>query len=381
MDNMLFVASVLMGSTAAVAGVPQPPFSWHTVPVFAETSNVSGVFDDEAMGVLRRFPLFVAEKAYDFPAAGFAEDKLAALAKAFKSGGGGNSPFLVFYYNANLDLTDYRLHATFAARAPSWWLRNSSNVPFIAPIDAGAGTAGAPFPYNGHGGGVPVYDHTVPAARAAWVQECFDMRAAGFDGCMVDRWTRTPFKGGKAQYEALGYTEAQVDAWVAAMALSTGALLNRTRDEGTYLVGEGPGVDASSYPGYGGGALKKGGAALQQQLALAAGGQGLLASYKPGTWGGAAFETQLACFLVGAAPGHFFGAGSWTVGHTSREGVTWHPEYDLPLGEPLGNATVAALPPGPGHIYTRRFAYGTNVSYDSSTAEGHIQWGTFPGIS
>lgn len=47
------------------AGLPprrHPFFSWHTVPVFAETSNISGVFDAEAMSTLARFPLFVAEK-------------------------------------------------------------------------------------------------------------------------------------------------------------------------------------------------------------------------------------------------------------------------------------------------------------------------------
>ena len=40
----------------------KPMFSWHTVPVFAETSNVSGLFDNAALDTLARFPLFVAEK-------------------------------------------------------------------------------------------------------------------------------------------------------------------------------------------------------------------------------------------------------------------------------------------------------------------------------
>jgi hypothetical protein len=39
-----------------------PAFSWRTVPVFAETSNVSGMFDEDAVQQLARFPLFVAEK-------------------------------------------------------------------------------------------------------------------------------------------------------------------------------------------------------------------------------------------------------------------------------------------------------------------------------
>ena len=107
---------------------------------------------------------------------------------------------LVFYYNANLCLTDYKLYQS--ARQPhadkrGWLLKNSSGDVYIAPIDSGGGSK-PPFPYTVNGvGGVPIYNFTVPEMRAAWVQECFDMvsPAGGFDGCMVDRWTRTPFKG------------------------------------------------------------------------------------------------------------------------------------------------------------------------------------------
>lgn len=271
---------------------------------------------------------------------------------------------LVFYYNANLDLTDYRLYSLTKQHAPFWWLRNSSNVPFIAPIDSGPGSV-PPFPYNANGGGVPVYDFTVAEVRQAWVDECASVTspAGGFDGCMVDRWTRTPFK----KKLPPGYTKQQVDDWKAAQANATSQLAKWARKTGTYLVGEGDSVTAISDPGYGYG----GAGALRQQLGLAANGQGLLASYRPNS-AGAQFVSQLAKFLVGAAKGHYFGAGSWTVDHTSREGVTWHAEYDRPLGAPLSNATLA------GGEYTRRFAFGTNVTYNMQTDVGTIEWGTFP---
>ena len=48
-------------------------------------------------------------QAYDFFAPGFAEDKLARLAARLRAAN--PSMALVFYYNANLDLTDYRLCA------------------------------------------------------------------------------------------------------------------------------------------------------------------------------------------------------------------------------------------------------------------------------
>jgi hypothetical protein len=72
--------------------------------------------------------------------------------------------------------------------------------------------------------------------------------------------------------------------------------------------------------------------------------------------------------------GHYFGAGAWTCDHTSREGVKWLPEYDMPLGAPLAAATLDAST----GIYRRQFAFGTNVSYDSKLDTGSIEWGKFP---
>lgn len=198
--------------------------------------------------------------------------------------------------------------------------------------------------------------------REAWVQECFDMVASGFNGCMVDRWTRTPF--GK---HAPGFDPADESAFVAGRDNATSALAKRAKAENVYLVGEGDQVDAISDPGYGYNVK----ASLRKQIELAKSGQGLLASYKPGSTG-SDFTTQLASFLIGAAPGHFFGAGSWTVNHTSREGVTWHPEYEKPLGAPLGDAVQT------GDVFSRRFAYGTNVTFDTKTSVGTITWGSFP---
>jgi hypothetical protein len=289
-------------ATAAAAAVRPPPFSWDTVPVFAETSNVTGPFDARALATLKRFPVFVAEKAYDYPGRGYAEDKLTALAENLRQ----LNPdiFLVFYYNANLDMDDYRLNALSEAAAPTWWLRNSSGVPMVAPVDSGAGSR-PPFPYAKNSlGGLHCWDHTNPAVREAWVQECLTMTShGGFDGCMVDRWTRNPFKNQP------GYSEAAIAAYETAMEMSEAMLLNRTREAGVWLVGEGGEVDAISDPGYFGGTVAKGGnprdSSIQMQMELAEQGQGLLASYKPMSTG-SEFTNTLASFLIaGTTPDSF----------------------------------------------------------------------------
>lgn len=268
---------------------------------------------------------------------------------------------LVFYYNANLDLPDYRLYNVTAQHAPKWWVRNSSGSVLIVPLDHGAG-ANPPFPY---GKGVPVYDFTVAQVRDAWVQECFDMVSAsgGFDGCMVDRWSKSPFP--LKPYP--GYPTPVVLAWKNARSHATNTLASRAQNESVYLVGEGDAVSAVSDPGYGYGGIS----ALERQMDLARRGQGLLASYRPTTTGDV-WTSQLAMFLIGAGQGHYFGAGSWTCDHIHREGVTWHPEYDQPLGAPLGNATKH------GDVWMRNFSFGTNVTYDTKSGRGTIAWGVFP---
>lgn len=343
------------GATCGVNGgapptpgpAPLPSFSWDTVPVFAETSNVTGEFDAAALAALARFNMFVVEKAYDFPAPGFAEDKVAALAARLRELSPGMT--LIFYYNTNIDMTDYRLHAEMAAHSPSWWFRDAAGTPVQVSIDSGAG-AHPPFPYNY----TYVFDHTVPQVRDAWVAECLTMAQRGYDGCFVDRWSRNPKVDPKI-------SSAAMSEWSDARDLATAALRNATRAQGVWLIGGGDEVDATGNPGYGNHL------ALESQLAAAARGQGFLGSFKPGSTG-AAFVTQLACFLTGAGTNHFFGAGSWTVDHTHRDGVAWYPEYDRPLGRPLGPAVLS------GHVYTRRFAKGTNVTFDAKKGKGTIDW-------
>lgn len=179
-------------------------------------------------------------EAYDFAGPGFAEDKLSRLAAQLRLANPNIT--LVFYYNANLDFTDYRLYDITRQHAPSWWLRNATGAVYMAPIDSGKG-ARPPFPYTD---GVPVYDFTVAAMRDTWVQECFNVTspAGGFDGCMVDRWTRDPFGNGD------GFTKQAMAAWMAGRDAATSELAAKATSAGMYLVGEGPAVSAISDPGY-----------------------------------------------------------------------------------------------------------------------------------
>eukprot|EP00937_MAST-01D_sp_MAST-1D-sp2_P005200 g5200.t1 len=341
---------------------PLPSFSWDTVPVFFETSNVTGPFDDSSVRTMARAGLVVLEKAYNFPAPGFAEDKLLGVLADLRRARPASRPAqtIVFYYNSNLDCPDYRLHAQMAAHAPGWWVRGAAtNQTIREHQDSGAG-AQPPFPYPY----TYVFEHRRADVRGAWVAECTNMTAHGFDGCMVDRWGRTP-KAFKGQLGA-----AEVAQWVAGRDNATAALAAAMRRRGRWLVasnGLQPAADATSDPGFQG----KPAAVAEQQQAAAA-GKGFLASARPGTWRLPASELarQLAGFLVAAGVNHFFGGGSWTVNATEREGVHWYPEYDRPLGAPLGPASLN------GTVLTRRFASGTTARFDTRSGEGSIAWAT-----
>jgi hypothetical protein len=86
-----------------------------------------------------------------------------------------------------------------------------------------------------------------------------------------------------------------------------------------------------------------------------------------------AVQTELAAFLVAMGRYSYFLCGSWE--DTLSGGATtssWLPVYDLPLGEPLGNATKH------GTVWHRSFASGTNVTFDTNTERGRVYWASQP---
>jgi hypothetical protein len=347
---------------------PLPGFSWDTVPVFIETSNVTGAFDAAALSAIAKANLFVIEKGYDPANKSFTEDKALALVgqlRALRTQSAKAPQTIIFYYNSNLDLPDARLHAVMTGI--DGLLRNDDGSIATTHIDAGHPA----FPYNF----TYVYDHTQPMARQQWVEECLNMTEAGFDGCMVDRWTRTP----KVQ----DVSKARMSAWAQGRDNATTALIARMKGLGArknaFLVSGGAGdlrTDLISFPGFGYKLGAPDSPGLQALNASSVAGRGFLASTRPGTVDNPQAKVdQLAAFLIGASVNSFFGAGSWACDHTHREGVAWWPEYDYPLGAPHGNASYDPH----SKVWRRSFGNGTIVSFGSErTPQGNIEWSSAP---
>ena len=76
----------------------------------------------------------------------------------------------------------------------------------------------------------------------------------------------------------------------------------------------------------------------------------------------------IAAFLIGAGEYCYLGCGHWYAEDDDTEPLTWHPEYDKPLGAPKG---LAQYKDG---VWTRSFAFGTMVSFDTKTNKGTVKW-------
>lgn len=72
-------------------------------------------------------------------------------------------------------------------------------------------------------------------------------------------------------------------------------------------------------------------------------------------------QTKIAAFLVAAGPYSYYMCGGW-----GSATVDWHPVFDLPLGAPLGNATLK------DGVYTRKFSKGTIVTFNTKTNNGTV---------
>ena len=105
---------------------------------------------------------------------------------------------------------------------------------------------------------------------------------------------------------------------------------------------------------------------------------GLVAALWPDLWAASFTDNPQVLvyarsYLRWVAPCYaFFGFGPWVFETSGQVAAQWLPFYDHPLGAPLADGAYDA---GTG-VWTRRFAAGTNVTFDARTNKGHVAWAT-----
>ena len=281
---------------------------------------------------------------------GYAEDKIIAVAKSIKEVN--QSIQLIFYYNSVLDWEQYRLHEEFLQH-PTYWLKNASGLPVRIPGD---------HTFKQPKDGMLVFDFGQAAVRDFWASDCINATKTGYvDGCFADRAKESTFPGNTLSPETLAaYEDGHVKV-----------LLELQKGVPGVVVANGdqqPGVMGTMIEGFS--ATEEGIMSLMK-----ASKAGFLvqahAGYKPNGKDNHCqhIENSLAAFLIGAGNYSFYGCSTgWFVDKDHMDWLTWHPEYDKPLGHPMGDASLH------GDTYERHFASGTVVQFNRKTNEGMIQW-------
>lgn len=329
-------------------------FSWDTVPVFYHSCNFSGPFSDAELDSIVKFPLVTVEKGQGLDLPGYAESKIVAELKRIKKRD--SSIYTMFYYNSLRDWTFYDLHQKMLDH-PDYWVRDVHGKVCYISGDSG-------FPNHTQ---MLSFNFTNPSAADMWISECIDVTKGGHvDGCFSDSSTGTPTckLPSKAAFEV---AHAQVHRDLQAK-LGGGKIL--VANKGYSLSGVAGAMLEMFLAGSDDSAKRE--SDIQTLISLA--DQGRIAQAHAGHNGDCSkskyFTDALAGFLVGAGEYAYFGCSKgWQVG--DGMGMTWHEEYDWPLGQPVANATVA------GGVYTRQFKskYGlTNVTYHTHIGKGVIQW-------
>ena len=381
-----------------------PPHSWATVgdKLFMHGCNADGLFNASELERATRYSMLTVEKGQGLNLPGFADEKMAAIAAQWKSArraAGKPDGWTMFYVNAKLDWTFYRLHAKMEAH-PSWATQQHERQAGDPCLLRGDPT----FPQPA--AGMLTFNHSKAVVRAAFVAACVNATTpvaqggGGFDGCFVDSasWARGPpypdTSAAKiardaaachttvADYAAVGTGTEELLAELQAAVGSTKLIITKDVESGgsSQFTNAAMLKDTfcSNYNGATFTATMAASCQTQIETAIALGKRGqvpvLHGEVNADLKGNATalqedFLFSLAAFLVVATDSAFFGySDGWYY-----SGTEWHDEFERPLGAPLANALQGA-----GLLnmtWTRAFASGTNVTLDVANHAATIVWG------
>lgn len=390
-----------------VAAGPRPPirpaFSWKTLPVAFHSSTSGAALSDAQARDMARYAMVTIEKYHNLPAvvpqrtlavpyldlAGLyacqngtdlsrcakkdaaAEDQMVAAAQKVKA----LNPDVVTiaYLHTEISHGWYRLAREVAAN-PSWWLAGGAK--HIGPSESTWKNL----------------DLTVSAAAAAWQRTAMGLAATGaIDGIFADGCTGNVSGVSPARVAALYAAKREMLRGLQAQL--PGPVVCGSSAHGGFMSG----VDAVMAEGWG--VVRNGRthfATEEIPMLMEAAAAGIIfqahgravcgqSGERPDCCAFAgcccncatpqpdyhepAVQTELAAFLVAMGERSYYVCGSWEDTYSPGAApTTWMDVYDLPLGEPLGNATLV------DGVWRRSFASGTNATFDTKSERGRIEW-------
>ena len=373
MDHMLRPLCLLAGlvvviwpTCAVSAPMPRPRvFSWETLPVFFHSANASGPWSAAAARQIARYGLATFEKdhAMLLPSGGRQSEEIAGPAACRQLSTLSTEVDTFFYLNSVIDWpTNFNLHSLMVEN-PAWRLKNRSGMDLKNPEW--------------------LYNLSVPAMQEAWIAECVSAVRQGCTGCFIDQ--ANVAQGVPTWPVSSPVSEAYRKAHMGTMsALATA--LHRTDNYAIFnhLGVQGYNTTTMMIEDF---ACSEHCISVLQTVVQ----RGFTVEAHAGHW-----PVNNTCLHgdINAMVAFLVAAGNYSYYHCSAaptvwssdpawpnapdSWLDWRPEYDLPLGAPLGPAEQSASPrrshASNASVWTRRFASGTHVEFDGASGVGTIWW-------
>ena len=336
---MLRFLLLVVGICSTWAALPQ--FSWDTLPVFFHSSNSTGQYNDNALKVIAKFQMATIEKwmGYDIKDVDD-EDEMVLAMKAIKAANPKISTY--FYMNSHKDRPEMTRMARELDENPDYALCDDNGVKVKNTQ------------------GFYVFDLSKLEVRKWWLKICLNAtKYANGDGCFCDSSQRvnttfTPHISSskeKAWSEGLVNLTREVQEALGDDNLLIGKVANQSYVKAVQIEG-----------------FRASNNSIQSLLLGAEVGQ-VMQAHVPAACTGDLTD-YIAAFLIGAGEYAYFGCGHWSANGDDTTPLTWRPEYDKPLGAPKGPAQYNA------GVWTRSFASGTEVMFDTKGNKGTIKWGS-----
>jgi len=368
--------SVLGGALATAVAGPVcktcrgPIFSWDTMPVFfhgsQRSTGPSGAFSDNAIKQLIRYPTVTIEKWQGDQANGSyitQEQAWVASAKALKAAKPDISVVVwldsIRVYTTNKTTnpgakkpcgTGHFGVSHFLETHPEYLLHNASGDLVHDPWS-----------------GCHLYDHNKKMVRDWWQEMCHNMTSTGvIDGCGADAsWQSNPAKGQLSQSEvnswSAGHRQMMIDTTAS---MGDGMLVGKEPfelgDHVNAILDEGCANSEANILGL-------------QNMSATAKRLGRRLVYECHAKRCSPSDTCLhnaAAFLIGAGENHYFGKGGW---NQPGDDFSSHWLPDL-FGKPLGAPLADGVKDTKTGIWSRSFAHGVNVTFDTKTNTGTISF-------
>ena len=336
----MFVYILLLALCASSSWAALPQFSWDTLPVFFHSSNSSGQYNEQALQTIAKFQMATIEKWMGLDIKNIDdEDEMVMAMIAIKKANPEITTY--FYMNSFKDRPEMTRMAREFEQHPEYYLRDSDGAPV-----------------KNHQG-FYTFDLSNPQVRQWWKNICLNAtKYANGDGCYCD------CSNGENTTFTPSPPETKMKAWGE-------GLLNLTREvqdalgADRQLIGKVPGqpyVKAVQIE-----VFKPDNNSINELLSGLSTGQ-VIQAHASGTSCLGDITDWIAAFLIGAREYCYFGCGGWNAKGDDTRPLTWHPEYDKPLGAPKGPAQYNS------GVWTRSFASGTEVMFDTKGNKGTIKW-------